>query len=148
VNGRANAFSTLHPATLKTASDLEACRRLQRVLKPMLLLDWSAGAKAASDGQAEIGPDYAMSGIQQQKGIPGNLRQALESLIAKCAEAQASEESQDIPHTFEVRDSTGLLVCSQQLVISNQRLRDMDEAITDGQYDWARTNPANAPSPS
>lgn len=143
VNDTAQVFSTIKPGTLKTQHEQEAVRRLQKVLKPILLLEWSVGKQVETvDGTFDWSA-LKMAQIQQQKGIPAQLQKALEGLIAKCRELEQSNV-ESVNHVFDVRDSTGALVCRQLLSVSKERLQDIDTAIAEGQYDWKRPEGAGA----
>lgn len=130
VNQKAGVFSTMTPGKLKLNSDDECVKRLQKHLKAVRLVDWTVGAPDAK-AKDKIEP-LVMASVQNQKGIPQSLRDALRSLVAVCDELQ--EEGGEHEHVFEIRDSAGLVVARQKIRILSENLRDWDKAIDRGEF--------------
>ena len=75
-----------------------------------------------------------MAGIQKQKRIPINFHASLKELLEVCKEFQHESEKSSMKHKFEVKDSTGLVVCQQEVLLKKKLLDSIDKNITKGDY--------------
>ena len=132
VNDKTLVFSRIDPGKLKAHSEADAVKRFKKALKPIRLLDWSVGQAnpEANPESAAYFESLRMAGIQQQKRIPENLSSALGALLRTSWERE--EEGGQSDYLFEVRDSTGLVVARQQIILSATKLAEMDNQIDAG----------------
>lgn len=130
INQAADVFSTVEGGKIKV-NDVEAVRKIQKILKPIRLLDWSVGVADSKDPNDKSA--LKMAAVQQQGKIPGNFMKALQGLINSAVEVQKGKS--EILYEFQVRGKAEEIICKEKIKLSSEDLNKLDQSIDEGIYD-------------